>query len=42
VEHAIKEGDRAAFGQMILVGQLVILGKKFNVKKAQPDFAHQV
>jgi asparagine synthase (glutamine-hydrolysing) len=38
VKHAIKEGDRAAFGQMILVGQLVILGKKFGVKKAQPDF----
>jgi asparagine synthase (glutamine-hydrolysing) len=39
VKHAIAEGDRAAFGQMILVGQLVILGKKFGVKKALPDFA---
>lgn len=39
VKHAIKEGDRSAFGQMILVGQLVILGKKFGVKKAEPDFA---
>jgi asparagine synthase (glutamine-hydrolysing) len=39
VKHAIKEGDRTAFGQMILVGQFVILGKKFKVKKAEPDFA---
>jgi asparagine synthase (glutamine-hydrolysing) len=39
VKHAIKEGDRAAFGQMILVGQFVILAKKFSVKKAVPDFA---
>jgi asparagine synthase (glutamine-hydrolysing) len=38
VKHAIKEGDRAAFGQMILVGQFVIIGKNFGVKKAQPDF----
>ena len=37
VKHAIKEGDRTAFGQMILVGQFVILGKKFGVKKARPD-----
>jgi asparagine synthase (glutamine-hydrolysing) len=39
VQHAIKEGDRAAFGQMILVGQFVILGQKFGVKKAEADFA---
>jgi asparagine synthase (glutamine-hydrolysing) len=39
VKHAIKEGDRAAFGQMILVGQFVILAQKFSVKKADPDFA---
>lgn len=39
VKHAIKEGDRAAFGQMILVGQFVILGKRFGVKKAGPDYA---
>ncbi|KAH7079477.1 hypothetical protein FB567DRAFT_571629 [Paraphoma chrysanthemicola] len=39
VKHAIKEGDRAAFGQMILVGQLVILGKRFRVKTAMPNFA---
>ncbi|KAF2826988.1 glutamine-hydrolyzing asparagine synthase [Ophiobolus disseminans] len=39
VRHAIREGDRAAFGQMILVGQFVILGKKFGVKKAVPDYA---
>jgi asparagine synthase (glutamine-hydrolysing) len=38
VRHAIKEGDRSAFGQMILVGQFVILGKKFKVKRAEPDF----
>jgi hypothetical protein len=24
---------------MILVGQFVIIGKKFRVKKARPDFA---
>lgn len=39
VERAIREGDRAAFGQMILVGQLVILGKKFGVKRAVADWA---
>jgi asparagine synthase (glutamine-hydrolysing) len=38
VKHAIREGDRAAFGQMILVGQFVILGKRFGVKKAVADF----
>jgi asparagine synthase (glutamine-hydrolysing) len=39
VQHAIKEGDRAAFGQMILVGQFVILGQKFGVKKAEAGSA---
>ncbi|KAH5079905.1 hypothetical protein HBH95_084500 [Parastagonospora nodorum] len=39
VERAIMEGDRSAFGQMILVGQFVILGKRFGVKKAVPDWA---
>ncbi|KAL5115627.1 hypothetical protein ACEQ8H_006514 [Pleosporales sp. CAS-2024a] len=40
VKHAIEEGDdRAAFGQMILVGQFVILANKFKVKRAEPDYA---
>jgi asparagine synthase (glutamine-hydrolysing) len=39
VERAILVGDRSAFGQMILVGQFVILGKRFEVKKAVPDWA---
>lgn len=39
VERAIKEGDRSAFGQMILVGQFVILGKMFGAKRAVADWA---
>ncbi|KAE8830705.1 hypothetical protein PTNB85_07292 [Pyrenophora teres f. teres] len=35
---AIFDGDRPKWSQMILVGQFVILGKKFGVKKAAPEF----
>jgi asparagine synthase (glutamine-hydrolysing) len=36
VDQAIVMGDRSKFGQMILVGQLIILGDCFKVKKAEP------
>jgi asparagine synthase (glutamine-hydrolysing) len=35
---AIYDGDRPKWSQMILVGQFVILGKRFGVKKAAPEF----
>lgn len=38
VQDAIVKGDRAKFGQMILVGQLVMLGKRFGVQKSEPEF----
>jgi len=36
---AIYDGNRPKWSQMILVGQFVILSKKFGVKKAGPEFA---
>jgi asparagine synthase (glutamine-hydrolysing) len=36
VEQAIVNRDRSKFGQMILVGQLVILGKCFGINKTGP------
>jgi asparagine synthase (glutamine-hydrolysing) len=36
---AIYDGDRPKWSQMILVGQFVILGKRFGVKQAAPEFA---
>ncbi|KAA8618169.1 AsnB Asparagine synthase glutamine-hydrolyzing [Pyrenophora tritici-repentis] len=36
---AIFDGDRPKWSQMILAGQFVILGKRFGVKKATPEFA---
>ncbi|KAI4713642.1 hypothetical protein J4E89_001089 [Alternaria sp. Ai002NY15] len=35
---AIYDGDRPKWSQMILVGQFVILSKRFEVKKAAPEF----
>lgn len=38
VEDAIQIADRAKYKQMILVGQFVILSRRFNIKKAEPEF----
>jgi asparagine synthase (glutamine-hydrolysing) len=35
---AIYDGDRPKWSQMILVGQFVILSKRFGVRKAAPEF----
>ncbi|EOA84140.1 uncharacterized protein SETTUDRAFT_155435 [Exserohilum turcica Et28A] len=36
---AIYDADRPKWSQMILVGQFVILSKRFGVKKAMPEYA---
>ncbi|CAI6289712.1 unnamed protein product [Periconia digitata] len=38
VKKGIEQGDRTAYGQMVLVGQFVTLGKRFGVKQAVPEF----
>ncbi|KAI8933076.1 hypothetical protein NX059_009720 [Plenodomus lindquistii] len=40
VHDAIFDANRAKYSQMILVGQFVILQKRFGVSTAQPEFAH--
>lgn len=40
VHSAISEPSRAKYSQMILVGQFVILQKRFGVKTAQPEYYH--
>lgn len=39
VHDAIFDANRAKYSQMILVGQFVILKRRFGVRKAQPEFA---
>lgn len=39
VHDAIFDGSRPKYSQMILVGQFVILQKRFGVKKAEPEYA---
>lgn len=41
VHDAIFDADRAKYSQMILVGQFVVLQKRFGVKQARPEFAHE-
>ncbi|KAL6704416.1 hypothetical protein ACN47E_008268 [Coniothyrium glycines] len=40
VHDAIFNGDRPKYSQMILVGQFVILQKKFGVRRAEAEYAH--
>jgi asparagine synthase (glutamine-hydrolysing) len=40
VHDAIFDADRVKYSQMILVGQFVVLQKRFGVKKAVPEYAH--